>query len=54
MGLFQWFIVESLLIVIFVIRSVIFTKRVLSSYSGRDKIIDVKAEVIREDKKRLN
>lgn len=54
LGLFKWLIVEALLILILVIKSLIIAKKIVSVSSGRGKIIDVKGEVIKEDKsKRL-
>lgn len=48
--LLQWVVIEALLVLTFIIKSFILTKKIRSGYSGHDKIIDVKGEVIRDNK----
>ena len=49
----HWLIIEAVLILLFIIKGSLFTRRIISASSRkRDNAIDVEAEVV-EDKRRL-
>jgi hypothetical protein len=45
----HWLILEAVLVLLFMLNSFIFTRKIISRAQGRDGAIDVKAEVV-EDK----
>lgn len=47
----EWLIISGALLLAFLINAYIFTRRVVSGVSGRDKIIDVEGEVVEEHKR---
>ncbi len=46
-----WLVVGGVLVVLFLINSYIFSKRIINSVKKRDNIIDVEGEVIKDNKK---
>ncbi|MFA5090117.1 MAG: hypothetical protein WC510_03640 [Candidatus Omnitrophota bacterium] len=49
-----WLLLEAVLVILFVVTSYKISRKVFSSYKKQDKIIDVEAEVIKDNKAKLN
>lgn len=52
LGFLKWLLIEVLLILILMVKSIIIAKKITSISPGPDKVIDVKGEVIRDTKDR--
>jgi hypothetical protein len=49
----HWLLLESALILVFILNAAIFTRKVSSSFRKRDKVIDVEGEVVEDKQKKL-